>query len=378
MKQGILSYGANRYVLNSPVCVIGRSQSCDLVIDDPSISRRHCVIVKSNLRFVVFDFKSSNGVSFKEEPVFQKELSHGDLFKIGDREIKFSLVEHFSFGSDVHVDNYEGLLLCEDYNDYFNKSITTLPAKNVENYEIVFEQNKIGKSENESSRLIVSTLDHVAEGLGAARGFIATFNPLNHEIDIKAALNLDSSKISTSQFYLMLFKQTYLNRNIVATTDVLYEYLYQDPELIFLDIGSVICAPIFRSGTPFGLIYLARTMTTAAFSDDEKKVLCFYSYCFSLNLDRLLLEEELRNNLGQVQIVEKAKGALENAEKTHEGTKPSIKCEICGEGIDEHPPSNLVICLSCHTIHHKDCWIYYGSCPIYGCSSEKYKGLDEV
>jgi hypothetical protein len=378
MKRAILSYGNHRYVLNSAVCIIGRSENCDLIIDDPSVSRRHCVIVQSNSRYVVFDFKSSNGVSFKGESVFQKELNDGDVFAIGDHEIKFSYQEHFTFGPQVKVDNYDGLLSCTDYNTFFTDALTSIPNGNPDDYELIFELNRMVSSINSTDTLVVDALTHVCKGLGAASGFIAVYNSSNREIDIKATLKMDGIKISTSPFFLMLFKQTYSNKHIVSTTDVLYEYLYQDPELIFLDIGSVICAPVFRSGNPFGLIYMDRTMTTAAFSDREKKVLALYSYFFSLALDRLLLEEELRNSIGNIQIVDKANTDNPGINLPEKKKKASIKCEICGENIDDHPASNLVICLTCHTIHHKDCWIYYGSCPIYGCSSTEYKTLDQV
>ncbi len=39
-------------------------------------------------------------------------------------------------------------------------------------------------------------------------------------------------------------------------------------------------------------------------------------------------------------------------------------CKVCGEVIDGGP---VVVCSSCRTPHHADCWEYVGSCSIYGC-----------
>ena len=39
-------------------------------------------------------------------------------------------------------------------------------------------------------------------------------------------------------------------------------------------------------------------------------------------------------------------------------------CKVCGEVIDGGP---VVICSSCRTPHHGDCWEYVGACSIYGC-----------
>jgi hypothetical protein len=41
-------------------------------------------------------------------------------------------------------------------------------------------------------------------------------------------------------------------------------------------------------------------------------------------------------------------------------------CKVCGESIDG---GSVILCTSCHTPHHRECWEYVGSCSIYGCGS---------
>lgn len=42
-------------------------------------------------------------------------------------------------------------------------------------------------------------------------------------------------------------------------------------------------------------------------------------------------------------------------------------CKVCGEPIDE---SEIIVCASCNTPHHRDCWEYVGACSIYGCNGK--------
>ncbi len=42
-------------------------------------------------------------------------------------------------------------------------------------------------------------------------------------------------------------------------------------------------------------------------------------------------------------------------------------CKVCGEPIT----SPGVVCASCRTPHHLDCWEFVGTCSIYGCNSKK-------
>jgi hypothetical protein len=42
-------------------------------------------------------------------------------------------------------------------------------------------------------------------------------------------------------------------------------------------------------------------------------------------------------------------------------------CKVCGEPIT----SPGVVCVSCRTPHHLDCWEFVGTCSIYGCNSKR-------
>ena len=63
---------------------IGRSRSADIRLDDPTVSRRHAVIVQtpeSELR--VLDDRSMNGIRVNGEPVDWSPLADGDELQIG-------------------------------------------------------------------------------------------------------------------------------------------------------------------------------------------------------------------------------------------------------------------------------------------------------
>jgi len=63
---------------------IGRSGSADIRLDDPTVSRRHAVVVKTaegELR--VLDDRSTNGISVNGAPVDWSHLADGDELQIG-------------------------------------------------------------------------------------------------------------------------------------------------------------------------------------------------------------------------------------------------------------------------------------------------------
>ena len=63
---------------------IGRSRSADIQLDDPTVSRRHAVVVRTpegELR--VLDDRSMNGICVNGEPVDWSPLEDGDELQIG-------------------------------------------------------------------------------------------------------------------------------------------------------------------------------------------------------------------------------------------------------------------------------------------------------
>jgi hypothetical protein len=63
---------------------IGRSGSADIQLDDPTVSRRHAVVVRTpegELR--VLDDRSMNGICVNDEPVDWSPLADGDELQIG-------------------------------------------------------------------------------------------------------------------------------------------------------------------------------------------------------------------------------------------------------------------------------------------------------
>lgn len=90
-----------RYVLDRDMLTVGRGQENVLVLDNDSVSRRHCRIEKRNSSWYVVDLDSTNGTYVNDELVKEYQLRRGDQVKIGD-----TIVKYLS-GSDVEAQYHE-------------------------------------------------------------------------------------------------------------------------------------------------------------------------------------------------------------------------------------------------------------------------------
>lgn len=72
-----------RQEIHTTQLLIGRDASCDLVIDNQSVSRRHAKLVHAEGGFVIIDLDSRNGVLQNGERVPQAPLVPGSSVQIG-------------------------------------------------------------------------------------------------------------------------------------------------------------------------------------------------------------------------------------------------------------------------------------------------------
>jgi hypothetical protein len=89
-RRAVLAGDGRRTVLHDPF-VIGRSRDCDLVIDDPNISRQHAELRSDGESWRIRDLGSTNGVKVNRRRVDQAVLRSGDRVTLGLTDFDFEL-----------------------------------------------------------------------------------------------------------------------------------------------------------------------------------------------------------------------------------------------------------------------------------------------
>lgn len=87
-----LRIGDQSALIGSAGAVIGRSRDCDVLIDDPNVSRRHAELAPSEGGWVVRDLGSTNGVKVNGARVRgEQPLMPGDTIELGTTHVVFEL-----------------------------------------------------------------------------------------------------------------------------------------------------------------------------------------------------------------------------------------------------------------------------------------------
>ena len=82
--------GDRRYEIRKRTIVVGRSQECDIRLNDPNVSRRHAELRQEGTSYWLVDLGSTNGTEVNGSRVRRAKLESGDTVTIGETELVFS------------------------------------------------------------------------------------------------------------------------------------------------------------------------------------------------------------------------------------------------------------------------------------------------
>ncbi len=71
--------------------LVGTSPECDLVADDPSVSRTHCQLIPTETGVLVRDLRSKNGTVLSGVRILEAQLVPGAVLKLGSSELSLSI-----------------------------------------------------------------------------------------------------------------------------------------------------------------------------------------------------------------------------------------------------------------------------------------------
>jgi len=78
------------HTLDKPMIIVGREETCQIHIDNRSISRQHCAFVQKDGGVLIQDLNSANGTYVNGKKITEQRLKHADMVIIGKYELRFN------------------------------------------------------------------------------------------------------------------------------------------------------------------------------------------------------------------------------------------------------------------------------------------------
>lgn len=73
------------------VTIVGRREFCDVQVNDPSLSKRHCILVKTDGLLVIRDLGTTNGTKVKGQRIRWAALLPDDRITLGNYKLRIYL-----------------------------------------------------------------------------------------------------------------------------------------------------------------------------------------------------------------------------------------------------------------------------------------------
>ena len=86
----------HRFEIDRDEVVIGRAPDNVVLLDDPSVSGKHCMVVRDGRKYSIRDLGSTNGTRLNDARISEYRLSPKDVIMAGSVEILFD-------GDDIDV-----------------------------------------------------------------------------------------------------------------------------------------------------------------------------------------------------------------------------------------------------------------------------------
>lgn len=267
--------------LVDPRTTIGRARTNALILDDPEVSKRHAVILRTQRGFVVRDLSSSNGTYVNGRLIKTSDLLPGDVVEFGNSRYSVVLDE----GKDtttVHVapsgpEDKTQVLAAAHLDDMPESSVgisefDTLRAA-YDRVRVAFEAVQ-GLVETTDIRALCERILEVTFQLVAAEsGAVLLFDESGNLVPW-ASRARDAETTPQIVVSRTIVDQVIRKRAALLASDALKDSRWSDVHSVVMSgLRSLMCVPLVKGDQVFGILHVGNAASTSAFTRPDLELL---------------------------------------------------------------------------------------------------------
>ena len=304
------------FALADDEILIGRDLANSVSLNDPSVSRRHCLIRKngSTNGFHVIDLESYNGTFVNGVPVAEQALTHGDQIALGDLRFIF-LTHDDTVTTAVHLEDGDlisrSTIRLERQQAFYLRPEGAVPEISNDS-RAIRERNALLKisttinSIRDWNELQLRLLELTLEVLPAERGAILLTEEHSDDFASCRGWNRitgadDSIKVSQT-----ISRQVLRDVVAILSNDVVGSENGGLPSLVEAKVCSLLCVPLVAFGKPLGVIYFDTSSRVAQFDEAHLQLLTAIAGIAAIAFENArrfeLLEKENRRLQQEVKL----------------------------------------------------------------------------
>lgn len=286
---------------------VGRIEGNDLVLNHPSVSRRHARLERRGADWWIVDLNSTNGVKVNGSPATESKIAGGDRILVGSVQLEVRGTPVVDFSEDSPFDNVSGTVIrrISDFNSEFGldaaAAVEPEQMAPVEGradsrekiFSVLVQVAKVLLESEDLNQVLRTVMDLIFKYLPVERGLLILFDEAGTPIPrlTKFSEGSDEQEIPISRTILRMVADQQV---ALLTSNALEDArLLGGKSIAIHGIRSAMCVPLWNRNRVIGAVQVDSPIHIGRFTEDDLDLLTALANFAAVAIERAQLAERI-------------------------------------------------------------------------------------
>jgi adenylate cyclase len=295
---------------------IGRTEGNDLVLNHPSVSRKHARIeTRADGYYWIIDLKSTNGVKVNGNLVSESAIVNGDKILVGSVQLDLKPLPSVDFSAESMFDNPSGTVIrrISDFNSEFGLDLGEIAEASANRppsepgvaggsvvtrekiFQVLVQVAKSLLQTEELTDLLNTVMDMIFRYLPVERGLIILFDENGNPVPrlTKFIEGADATDIPISRTILKMVAEQQI---ALMTSNALEDArLLGGKSIAIHGIRSAMCVPLWNRQRVIGAVQVDSPIHIGRFTEEDLDLLTALANFAAVAIERAQLAEKIEH-----------------------------------------------------------------------------------
>lgn len=294
---------------------VGRTEGNDVILNHPSVSRKHARFEARGDKWWILDLKSTNGVKVNGNLVAEAQINAGDKIHIGSVLLELKALPSVDFSGDSMFDNPSGTVIrrISDFNSEFGLDVLAegapavarppsepgtkaLPGVSKEKiFQVLVQVAKAMLQSEDLNSLLETVMDMIFKYLPVERGLIILFDEEGVPVPklTKFMDDADEHDIPISRTILKMVAEQQV---ALMTSNALEDArLLGGKSIAIHGIRSAMCVPLWNRQRVIGAVQVDSRIHIGRFTEEDLDLLTALANFAAVAIERAQLSEKIEH-----------------------------------------------------------------------------------
>src|SRR5438105_4073067 len=292
---------------------VGRTEGNDLVLNHPSVSRKHAKFEERNNAWWIIDLKSTNGVKVNGNLITESQVNPGDKILIGSVALDLKALPSVDFSGESMFDNPSGTVIrrISDFNSEFGLDLEQLKAEGAvppqptgkkgepavvtreKIFQVLVQVAKALLQSDDLNTLLNTVMDMIFKYLPVERGLIILFDEAGNPVP-KLTRFIEGAEAQDIPISRTILKMVAEQQVALMTSNALEDArLLGGKSIAIHGIRSAMCVPLWNRNHVIGAVQVDSPIHIGRFTEEDLDLLTALANFAAVAIERAQLAEKV-------------------------------------------------------------------------------------